>query len=94
MVMKNELNALLLICSDELKIKIKEHRELTEDFFYESQRCLNYILPKDGNVNYNEIQTFGQNNKWVRFQSLNEEILELMRIEISYDGKKRKHPKV
>jgi len=70
MIIRNELNNLLLICSNELRDKIKMYNTLITDYNNEFQKCLNIIAPNDANSIIRE------------FQTLNDEILELMRKEI------------
>ncbi len=51
------------------------------DFNNEMQNCLNSIKIKDGN-SFQKLRTIGQENRWKRFISLNNEIIFLMRKEI------------
>ena len=83
MIIKQELNSLLIICSDELAIKIKELGSLTTDFNDEMQKALSMISPNDSNEMNRQLQTIGQNERWRRFETLNEEIIKLMRKEIN-----------
>ena len=82
LIIKQELNALLIICSNELRVKINELIVLTTDFNNEMQKCLSMISPNDSNSMVRELQTFSHTDRWMRFQTLNDEILEKMREEI------------
>jgi hypothetical protein len=82
MIIKQELNALLIICSNELRIKIKELIALTIDYNNEVQKCLSIISPNDSNSMIRELKTLTHTDRWLRFQTLNDEILEKMREEI------------
>lgn len=82
LILKQELNSLLLVCSDELSIKISELIELTEDFNTEVQKHLSNISPNDSNSLIRELTTLSQNERWLIFNSLNDDIIKLMRKEI------------
>ena len=82
LIVKQEINALLIICSNELKEKINELIALTVDYNNEMQNCLSRMIPKDFDSMIQELQTFTHTDRWMRFQTLNEEILEKMREEI------------
>jgi hypothetical protein len=82
-LVKQELNALLLICSDKLKQKISELIELTADFNNEMQQCLSIISPNDSNQMTRNLQTLAHNDRWLKFENLRNEIVELMRKEIN-----------
>jgi len=82
MILKQELNSLLIICSDDLNIKINEFTALTTDFNNEMQKSLSLISPSDSNEMIRQLQTLGQNERWKRYVTLNEEIIKLMRKEI------------
>jgi len=81
LIIKQELNALLLIASSELLVRLNELKELITDFNNEAQNCLNQINVKDGN-SFQVLNTLGQNTRWQRFKELNEEMIALMRKEI------------
>ena len=81
-LVKQELNALLLICSDKLKQKISELIELTTDFNHEMQKCLSILSPNDSNQKTRNLQTLAHNDRWLKFGSLHNEIVELMRKEL------------
>lgn len=80
-IINQELNSLLIIASNELIIKLNEQKDLITDFNNEMQNCLNSINIKDGN-SFQNLRTIGQDNRWKRFISLNNEIISLMRKEI------------
>ena len=82
LILKQELNSLLIICSDELSSMIKEMKDLTTDFNDEMQKSLSMISPNDSNSMIRQLQTLGHNDRWMRFGSLNEEIICQMRKEI------------
>lgn len=82
LILKQELNSLLLICSDELASKIEELNHLTTDFNNEMQKSLSLISPNDSNSMVRQLETLGHNERWLRFESLNIEIVGLMRKEI------------
>jgi hypothetical protein len=82
LILKNELNKLLLICSDELKQKIDELVKLTQDYNNEVQKMMAFISPNDSNSLIQNLQTLGQNERWKMFEKLNAEILDIMRKEI------------
>ena len=67
MIIKQELNSLLLICSIKLRKKINELAELITDFNNELQKCLSYMSPNDSNLMTRKLQTLGQNERWLRF---------------------------
>ena len=81
LIVKQELNALFLIASNDLLTKLDELKELITDFNDEVQNCLGQINIKDGN-SFQVFNTLGQNTRWQRFKELNEEIIALMRKEI------------
>lgn len=83
MILKQELNSLLIICSDDLTTKINEFGLLTTDFNNEMQKSLSNISPNDSNEMVRQLQTLGQNERWKRFESLNEEIIRIMRKELN-----------
>ena len=91
MIIRQELNNLLLICSNELRDKIKIYNTLITDYNNEVQKCLTIIAPNDSNSIIRGFETLWQNERWLKFQILNDEILELMRKEIG--NKKTKNSK-
>jgi len=82
MIIRQELNTLLLICSNELRDKIRMYNTLIKDYNNEVQKCLSIISPNDTNSIIRGLETLGQDKRWLEFQTLNYEILELMRNEI------------
>ena len=82
LIVKQELNALLIICSNDLREKINELIALTTDYNNEMQECLSRMLPTDSDSMIQELHNFTHNERWMRFQKLNDEILEKMRDEI------------
>jgi len=96
MIIRQELNTLLLICSSELGDKINMYNTLITDYNNEVQKCLNIISSNDSNSIIRGLETLGQNERWLKFQTLNDEILKLMRNEIGnkkikYSKKERFH---
>lgn len=83
-IVNQELTPLLLIASPELSLKLKEQKQLITDFNNELQNCLNCVNIKDG-TSFKALQTMGQDNRWPRFVSLTEEIIEVMRKEINIE---------
>ena len=79
-IINQESNSLLIIASRELLQKIEEQKNLIIDFNNEMQNCLNKINIKDGN-SFQILNTIGQDNRWRRLSSLNNEIITLMRKE-------------
>ena len=82
MILKQELNALLIICSDDLRSKINEFCSLSTDFNNEMQKAMSLISPNDSDEMIRQLETLGQNERWKRFTNLNQEIINLMRKEI------------
>lgn len=82
LILKQELNSLLIICSDELALKIEEQNHLTTDFNNDMQKSLSLISPNDTNSMVSQLETSNHNERWLRFESLNKEIIGLMRKEI------------
>lgn len=81
-IIKQEINPLLLIASEELILKLDRLRTLIEDFYNEVQNCLSAINSKDGN-SFKLLETMGHIERWKEFQSLYDEIIKLMRKEIN-----------
>ena len=84
LILRQELNSLLIICSSELAIKIEELNYLTTDFNNEMQKTLSLISPNDSNEMIRQLQTLGHNERWSRFENLNKEIIAQMRKELGY----------
>jgi hypothetical protein len=84
LILRQELNSLLIICSDELSSKIEELNLLTTYFNNEVQKSLSMISPKDSNSMVRHLQTLGHNERWLRFGILNNDIIKQMRTELGY----------
>ena len=82
LIIKQEINPLLLIASDKLRLKLTRLKTLIEDYYNEVQNCLSVINAKDGN-SFKVLETIGHNERWKEFQNINDEILSLMREEIN-----------
>ncbi|MBL7148855.1 MAG: hypothetical protein ISS80_02155 [Candidatus Cloacimonetes bacterium] len=82
LIIKQELNSLLIICSDELSSSIEELNLLTTDFNNEMQKSLSLISSNDSNNMIRQFKTLGHNERWLRFESLNKEIIRQMRKEL------------
>lgn len=79
-----EINNIKLIASDALLVKLEELQNLNKDLYNEMMISLNDI----GNEkipSFESLQTVGQQERWNRFQPLQDEILQLMRKEIGLD---------
>ncbi len=81
LIVKQELSALLLIASDELTLKIQELIILVEDFNSEMQLCLSSISSKDSQ-SFRNFETIGKDIRWIKFKTLNDDLLRLMRQEV------------
>ncbi len=82
LIVKQELNSLLIICSYELSVKVEELIRLTTEFNDVMQKSLNLSSPRDTN---SIVQQFGNlqiDNVLQRYTNLNKEIIKLMRKEI------------
>lgn len=82
LIINQEINPLLLIASDELKGKLNCLKTIIVDFNNEMQNCLSKINVKDSN-SFKVLETVGHDKRWKQFQTLNDEILTLMREEIN-----------
>jgi hypothetical protein len=82
LILKQELNTLLIVCSIELVLKIEELNNLTIDFNKEMQKSLSMISTHGSNAIVKQFETLGYNERWLRFESLNKEIIILMRKEM------------
>lgn len=85
MILRQELNTLQIICSKKLQKRIDEFNVLATDFNNHMQKSLSIINPNDANQMIQELQTLSQNERWKRFESLNNEIISLMRKELGSD---------
>ncbi|MCR5697039.1 MAG: hypothetical protein K6G73_08715 [Marinilabiliaceae bacterium] len=81
-IINQEINPLLLIASDELMLKLNRLKALIEDFYNEVQNCLSAINTQDGS-SFKVLETIGHNERWREFQTLNDEIIKLIRKEIN-----------
>ncbi|MDP4209593.1 MAG: hypothetical protein Q8928_12340 [Bacteroidota bacterium] len=82
LIIKQELNSLLIICSSELLTRIEEMNLLITDFNNEVQRTLSLISPNDSENMVRHLKTLAHNERWLRFVNLNQEIIVLMRKEL------------
>jgi len=82
MILRQELNQLKLFCSKELLLKINEMNNLTLDYNNAVQKSLGACLPNDINSTVSQLQVLTQNDRWLSFEKLNNEILSIMRKEI------------
>jgi hypothetical protein len=82
MILKQELNPLLITCSKELGIKIEELIYLSTDFNNEMQKALSQISINNTDSIVRELNTLGHDKRWLRFENLNQEIISQMRKEI------------
>lgn len=83
-IINQELNSLRIIASKELLEKVVEQKNLIIDFSNEMQNCLNKINIKDSNT-FRILNTIGQENRWSRLSSLNNEIITVMRKEMGIE---------
>lgn len=81
LIINQEVNSLTLIASDELKEKLKYLKELVTDFNNEMQNCLSMVSATDSS-SFKAFETLGYNKRWLEYQGLYEEIVELMRKEL------------
>jgi hypothetical protein len=82
LIMKQELNSLMLICSNKLEMHISELIKLVTDFNNEMQNSLGHISPNDSNEMIRKLITLSNNERYSKFEALNKKILKQMRIEI------------
>ena len=82
LILRQELNSLLIICSNQLASKIEEMNLLTTDFNNAMQQSLGTISSYDSETVIKSLKTLGNDERWQRFERLNREIIELMRKEI------------
>ncbi|NLW31952.1 MAG: hypothetical protein GXY77_10905 [Fibrobacter sp.] len=82
MILNQELNALLIVCSDNLIGKLEELKQLTTDFNNEMRNALQLASPIDPNSIAQQFSDLGHNIRWQRFNSLNDEIIHQMRQEL------------
>ena len=79
-----EINNIKLIASKELLVKLEELQKLNKDLYNEMMLSLNAI-GKEKIPNFESLQTVGQQERWNRFQPLQEEIRHMMRKEIGIE---------
>jgi hypothetical protein len=82
MILRQELNQLKLICSNELLVKINEMNKLALDYNNAVQKSLGASIPNNINSTVSELQVLTQDKRWHSFENLNNEILNIMRKEI------------
>lgn len=82
LIINQEINPLLLVASDELVEKLNQLKELISDFNNEMQNCLSRINAKNSD-SFKQLGTISHDNRWKKFQVLNDEILVIMRKEIN-----------
>ncbi|KAF5081748.1 hypothetical protein DSECCO2_107190 [anaerobic digester metagenome] len=85
MILRQELSTLLLVCSKELRPMIEQYRFLATDFNNEFQNVLSTISTNDAQKMQEKLTTMGHDTRWRQFETLNEDILQLMRKELGYD---------
>lgn len=79
-----EINNIKLIASEELLVKLEELQNLNKDLYNEMMLSLNAI-GKEQIPNFDNLRTVGQQERWNRFQPLQEEIRHMMRKEIGLE---------
>jgi hypothetical protein len=82
LILRQELNEMKLICSDELLEKIGELDKLAVDYNNAVQKNLAETIPGDIDSTVAALQTLTQDKRWYNFEALNNEILNIMRKEI------------
>ena len=82
LILRQELNEMRLICSNELLEKIEELDKLVMDYNNAVQKNLAGSISKDINSTVAALQTLTQDTRWYNFTTLNNEILNIMRKEI------------
>ena len=82
MILRQELNQLKLICSNEILVKINEMNKLALDYNNAVQKSLGASIPNNINSTVSELQVLTQDERWHSFENLNNEILNIMRKEI------------
>lgn len=83
LIVRQELNALLIVCSNKLYPKISELIDLTTDFNNEMVSALNKISPRDPDDISNMSASIRHFDRLPRFKQLNDEIIEMMRKELA-----------
>jgi hypothetical protein len=82
LILRQELNEMRLICSNELLEKIEELDKLVIDYNNAVQKNLAGSISKDINSTGAALQTLTQDTRWHNFTILNNQILNIMRKEI------------
>ena len=82
LVINQEVNNLLLISSDELKVKLTVMKGIVDDYNNEIHNCLSLISAKDSS-SFAQLSTVGHDIRWDDYQRLYEEIVQLMRKELN-----------
>ena len=85
LVVTNEINSLKLIASPILLKKLEELKLLCHDLYSEIMLCLSKISGPELEE-FQQLKTVGQQERWKRFASLNDEIFKLMRKEIGVEN--------
>lgn len=81
LILKQELNALRLVSSEELLVKIQELQDLTEALYDDFQSCYNKINFRDIST-FKKFEMVDNESRNKRFKELYDEIIILMRKEI------------
>jgi hypothetical protein len=82
LILRQELHELKLICSDELLKRIEEMDKLIMDYNSSIQQKFAGTVSKNINSTVNALQTLTQDKRIYNFETLNNEILNIMRKEI------------
>ena len=82
MIIRQELNQLKLISSNELLSKIIEMDKLIIDYSNAVQKSIGASIPNNINSTVNELQILTQDERWRSFEKLNNDILYIMRKEV------------
>jgi HAMP domain-containing protein len=82
LILRQELNEMKLICSNELLGKIEDFEKLVVEYNNAVQQNLAGTVSKDINSTVTALQILTQDKRWYNFENLNKEILNIMRKEI------------
>lgn len=82
LIITQEINELTLIASEELRGKLIELKELVDDLHNEMQNCLTLVNVQEPE-SFKALETIGHNRRLLEYKMLYEEIVQLMRKEIS-----------
>lgn len=88
MIIRQEINPLRIIASNRIIVKLNELDSLIGDFNNAMQACLASINMRDINSMTEALTDFSHIERWNRFDSLNKEIIALMREEIGANDTK------